>query len=250
VREQVKVGADFIKVTATGGGLLPGNSIVYRQFDGPALTAIVHQAAELGRHVAVHTLSTEGVRDVIEARPRTVEHLTFYTDASETVDYQGSLVDQLVELGIWGSQVIIGWHRRAHGSLGVLRGDLDQSFLLKLEDRISVLQDMHTRGLCMLAGSDAGMPRTTFDNFGLILDLSVRHIGMTALEAIRAATSDAAAAFDLSDRGSIRAGLLADLTVLHGDPRLDTKAFYHPALTMIGGRIVWEDGDRVRHTYS
>jgi imidazolonepropionase-like amidohydrolase len=243
VREQVKAGADFIKVTGTGGGLLPGNSIIYRQFDGEALTAIVREAAELGVHVGVHTLSPQGVRDVIQARPRTVEHLTFYVDTHETVEYDGALIDQLVELEIWGSQLIIGWHRRAYGARGVLCEDLGDLMYAKLEERITVLQDMHTRGLRTLAGSDAGMPLTYFDNFGLILDLSVRNIGMTPLEAIRSATSDAALAFGLSDRGRIQPGLLADLAVLDGDPRIRSEVFYDVALTMLGGRVVW---NRVR----
>jgi imidazolonepropionase-like amidohydrolase len=242
VREQVQEGADFIKVTATGGGLLPGNSIVYRQFDAPALAMIVNHANDLGRHVAVHALSTQSVEDVIHARPRTVEHLTFYTDDQETVAYEGHLIDQLVDLDIWGSQVIIGWHRRAHGAYGSLRAELDPAFLHKLEARIQVLQDIHPRGLRILAGSDAGMPRTTFDNFGLILDLSVRHIGMSPLTAICSATGNAARAFDLTDRGYLRPGLLADLAVLTGDPRHDPRAFYRAGLTMIGGRVVWNDG--------
>lgn len=250
VREQVQAGADFIKVTATGGGLLPGNSIVYRQFDGPALAAIVNEAAALGCHVAVHALSTQSVKDVIHARPRTVEHLTFYTDEQETVDYDKTLIDRLVELDIWGSQVIIGWHRRAHGAQGVLRDDLAPAFVRKLEARIGVLQDIHSRGLSILAGSDAGMPRTTFDNFGLILDLSVRHIGMSPITALAAATGDAARAFDLTDRGYLRPGFLADLTVLRGDPRLDTRAFYRAGFTMIGGRVVWQNDIATQKTYS
>jgi imidazolonepropionase-like amidohydrolase len=214
VREQVKVGADFIKVTGTGGGLLPGNSVIYRQFDGAALTTIVREAAELGVHVGVHSLSPQGVRDVIRARPRTVE----------------------------GSQLIIGWHRRAYGPRGVLCEDLGDVMRAKLEERISVLQDMHARGLRILSGSDAGMPLTFFDNFGLILDLSVRNMGMTAMEAIHSATSEAATAFGLVDRGRIQPGLLADLAVLDGDPRANPEVFYDVALTLLGGRVIWNRG--------
>ena len=94
----------------------------------------------------------------------------------------------------------------------------------------------------MLAGSDAGMPLTYFDNFGLILDLSVRNIGMTPLEAIRSATSDAAMAFGLGDRGRVQPGLLADLAVLDGDPRTNPEVFYEVALTLLGGRVVWNRG--------
>lgn len=243
VREQVAAGADFIKVTGTGGGLVPGNSIVYRQFDGAALKRIVDEAAQLDRYVAVHSLSVENLHDVLYARPRTVEHLTFWQDSAETVAYDPRVVDALAEAGIWGSQVIIGWHRRAHGPLGIRRADLDAATAAKVDERIPVLHDMHARGLKLLTGSDAGMPLTTFDNFGLILDLSVRHIGMTPAEALQMATVEAAEALGLSDRGVIAPGKMADLAVLSGNPFQETTAFYGALLTLIGGQVVWQRGE-------
>ena len=242
VREQVAAGANFIKVTGTGGGLVPGNSVVYRQFDGVALKRIVDEAAQLDRYVAVHSLSVENLHDVLYARPRTVEHLTFWSDAQETVAYDPHLVDQLAAAGIWGSQVIIGWHRRAHGAIGIQRADLDPVTAAKVTARQPILRDMHARGLKLLTGSDAGMPLTPFDNFGLILDLSVRHIGMTPAEALQRATVDAAIALGLPQQGTLVPGKLADLAVLAGNPFENTEAFYGAQLTMIGGQIVWQTG--------
>ena len=61
---------------------------------------------------------------------------------------------------------------------------MEPATLQRLENRIKVLQDMRSRGLQFIAGSDAGMPRTWFDNLGLILDLSVRHIGMSPAQSL------------------------------------------------------------------
>lgn len=239
VREQVRDGADFIKITATGGGLVPGNPIHYVEFDAEELGLVVEEAARLGVHVAAHTLSTESVAHVVQARPRTAEHLTFYTDQSETVDYDAALVDQLVERGIFASQVVIGWHRRAHGPLGVLRADLEPEMARKVEERAGVLNRMYRQGVRFVTGSDAGMPRTQFDNFGLILDLTVRHIGLSVVETLHAATSVAAEALGLADRGTLAPGQLADLAVFDGDPSADLQSFYRCQLTMIGGEVVW-----------
>ena len=192
--------------------------------------------------MAVHSLSTAGIAEVVEARPRTVEHLTFHKNSDEAIDYDGAMVDRLVERGIRACQVIVGWHRRAHGAMGRLRDDLEPATLQQLEDRIAVLQDMRGRGLQFIAGSDAGMPRTWFDNFGLILDLSVRHIGMSPAEAILSATSEAAHTLGLDDRGVLAAGRLADVSVLRGNPFVDTGAFYGSMLTMVGGRVLWNAG--------
>ena len=239
VREQVRAGADFIKVTNTGGGLVPGNGTAYLQFDREALRLIIDEAGRLGVHVAVHSLSTAGIAEVVEARPRTVEHLTFHKSSDGDIEYDGAMVDRLVERGIPGCQVIVGWHRRAHGAMGRLRDDLEPATLQQLEDRIKVLQDMRGRGLRFIAGSDAGMPRTWFDNFGLILDLSVRHIGMSPAESILSATRDAAHTFGLDDRGVLAPGRLADVCVLRGNPFVDTGAFYGSVLTMVGGKVLW-----------
>ena len=241
VREQVRAGADFIKVTNTGGGLVRGNGTAFLQFDRKALRLIIDEAAQLGVHVAVHSLSTEGIAEVVEARPRTVEHLTFHKNSDEEIRYDGALVDRLVEGGIPGCQVIVGWHRRAHGPLGRLREDLEPATLARLEDRIKLLQDMRSRGLRFIAGSDAGMPRTWFDNFGLILDLSVRHIGMSPAEALLSATREAARAFGLADRGVLAPDHLADISVLRGNPFVDPGAFYGSALTMVGGQALWNE---------
>ena len=83
----MRAGADFIKVTNTGGGLVPGNGTAYLQFDRKALRLIIDEAAKLGVHVAVHSLSTAGIAEVVEARPRTVEHLTFHKSSDEEVEY-------------------------------------------------------------------------------------------------------------------------------------------------------------------
>ena len=240
VREQVRAGADFIKVTNTGGGLVPGNGTA-------SSSSIVKPSASSSRrpatwvvHVAVHSLSTAGIAEVVEARPRTVEHLTFHKNSDGDIEYDGVMVDRLVERGIPGCQVIVGWHRRAHGAMGRLRDDLEPAALEQLEGRIKILQDMRGRGLQFIAGSDAGMPRTWFDNFGLILDLSVRHIGMSPAESILSATSDAARSFGLDDRGVLAPGRLADVSVLRGNPFVDSSAFYGAALTMVGGKVLWK----------
>ena len=60
---------------------MPGNGTAYLQFDRKALRLIIDEATQLGVHVAVHSLSTDGIAEVVEARPRTVEHLTFHKNS-------------------------------------------------------------------------------------------------------------------------------------------------------------------------
>ena len=69
----------------------------------------------------------------------------------------------------------------------------------------------------------------------------MRDYGMPALEVLAAATSVNARAFRIDDRvGSIRAGLLADLVAVQGDPSADIRALREVRLVMKGGKLVSE----------
>jgi imidazolonepropionase-like amidohydrolase len=74
------------------------------------------------------------------------------------------------------------------------------------------------------------------------MELLVHEYGFTPVEVLRQATSGNAAIFHLADRGSVRAGLLADLVGVDGDPSQDIAAVRRVQLVMKGGTIVREPG--------
>jgi imidazolonepropionase-like amidohydrolase len=87
----------------------------------------------------------------------------------------------------------------------------------------------------IVAGTDAPGPGTTY---GASLHWELQHLvaaGMSPAEALAAATSVAARAFRLNDRGRIRAGYRADLLLVEGDPTRDIRATRH----IVG---VWKKG--------
>jgi len=67
---------------------------------------------------------------------------------------------------------------------------------------------------------------------------AMQHAGMPAAQVMIAATSGNASIFHLTDRGSIRPGLLADLVAVDGDPTRDVSAVEHVRLVMKGSQIV------------
>src|SRR4051794_34984914 len=77
VRRQVKAGADFIKVMATGGGITPNTNPREAQFNRGELVALVEDAARLGKLVAAHCHGTPGIYNAIAANVRTIEHCSF-----------------------------------------------------------------------------------------------------------------------------------------------------------------------------
>jgi len=79
VRAQVKAGADFIKVMATGGALTPSTNPVAPQYDEAQLQALVDDARRLGRRVSAHCHGTTGVLYAARAGVTTIEHCSFQT---------------------------------------------------------------------------------------------------------------------------------------------------------------------------
>ena len=75
--DEVRRGADFVKVMASGGALTPGSDPRRCQFEAPALTHLVARAHALGRRVAAHAHATASIRASLAAGVDTIEHATF-----------------------------------------------------------------------------------------------------------------------------------------------------------------------------
>jgi len=86
--------------------------------------------------------------------------------------------------------------------------------------------------------SDAGIPRTRFEEFPKSLEVAVKKMGLTPLEAIRAATDTAARMLGLSDLGALDAGKYADLIAVEGNPLEDITALQRVHMVMLGGKVV------------
>ena len=91
-------------------------------------------------------------------------------------------------------------------------------------------------GVTFAMGGDSGV--FAHGENALEMELLVREYGFAPTEVLRQATSGNAAVFRLNDRGSIRAGLLADLVAIGGDPTKDIAALREVRLVMKGGTVV------------
>ncbi|KON30097.1 hypothetical protein AC482_04820, partial [miscellaneous Crenarchaeota group-15 archaeon DG-45] len=79
-REQLKEGADWVKVCSSGGVMSPSDPVDTSQFTIHELRAAVEEAAAVGRAVASHAHGTTGIRNAVEAGVRTIEHGTIMDD--------------------------------------------------------------------------------------------------------------------------------------------------------------------------
>ena len=221
-REQIGKGADIVKVYADyrWGSGEPSRPT----FSQEELNAIVQTARSAGRPTVAHATTPEGMRRATEAGVETIEHGDDGTpEVFRLMKQKGVALCPTVAAGDAISRYR-GWKK------GV---DPDPPRIAAKRASIKAARDA---GVKFVMGGDSGV--FAHGENALEMELLVREHGFTPLEVLRQATSGNAAIFHLPDRGSIRAGLLADLVSVAGDPTKDVAALREVRLVMKGGAIV------------
>jgi len=209
VREQLKAGADWIKLMATGGVMTPRSQPGATQLTEEELRAGVEEARKAGRRTAVHAQGETGTLNSLRAGVDTIEHGVFLTqEAVEMMKARGrALVPTLS-----APHNILG-----HADQGVPREAVEKTRRV-VKIHLASLELAREAGVLIGAGTDAGTP---FNRHGRNLAEIVRlaENGFGALEALKSATHDAARVLGLEDRiGLLAPGYEADLVALAGDP--------------------------------
>jgi imidazolonepropionase-like amidohydrolase len=235
VRSQVKAGADFIKIFATGGGSTPGTNVYAAQFSEAEMCAITDEARRLGRHTAAHVHGTPGVYTSIAARVTTIEHCSFLTPSG--AQYEPEQGKRIADAGIYVCPTIF----QGRGKL------LEQSqeplpwaaqHLAQRQERFALVRRLVDDGVQLVSGSDAGVSYNEFTDYPGDLILSVEGMDLSPLYVLKSATSVAALALGRSDLGVIAPGKAADLLAVQGNPLQDIRALQRPRLVISRGYVV------------
>ena len=219
VREQIGRGADLIKV--------------YADWDHPTLTlaelqAIVEEAHKAGRKVAAHASTREGIRNAVAAGVDSVEHGT-QADRETLESMKAKGVFLLPTLSVADA-----WAAKAPENAASPRL---QAYMEGARRTVAMARSM---GVKIVNGSDPSSIDRHGRNAEELVAMTKR--GLSAIEAIRAATTSAADLLGMSDDvGAVEAGKYADLIAVDGNPLDDITALLHVKFVMKGGRIIKND---------
>jgi imidazolonepropionase-like amidohydrolase len=227
VRENDKFGVDLIKIMASGGVLSKGDQPGAEQFTLEEMQAIVDEAHRAGRKVAAHAHGTQAIDDAIRAGVDSVEHASLIDDAG--IALAKSRGTYLV-FDIYNDDYIL--------SRGAAAGMLPES--IEKEKKLGRLQResfrrAHQAGAPIAFGTDAGVyPHG--DNAKQFATMVAW--GMTPIEAIRAATLEAAKLMGWSGKvGDVAPGAYADVIAVPGDPLADIRTLQQVRFVMQGGSV-------------
>ncbi len=233
VREQRKYGAEVIKICATGGVFSRNTEPGQQQLSEEEMRAIADEAHQWGLKVAAHAHGAAGIKAAIRAGIDTIEHASL-------VDDEGIRLAVARKQPVWFSMDIFNTdYTQSDGKKnGVLEANLKKDRDIALLQRQN-FRRAHAAGVKMVFGSDAGvMPHgTAGGQFATMVQW-----GMTPMQAIQAATTEAAQALGRTqDVGAIAVGRYADIVAVDGDPLADIRELADVDVVIKGGTQVGDD---------
>ncbi|PKP81402.1 MAG: amidohydrolase family protein [Alphaproteobacteria bacterium HGW-Alphaproteobacteria-18] len=230
VRLQVARGADVIKLATTGGvNSRIGAGLGKQMFEDEA-DAIVATAKLFGKKVAAHAHGADGIRIALEAGVDSIEH--------------GTILDpETIEAFVASGAYYVPTLSTVNGYIERIAANPDAyepDVRAKIDWRIGItgksLEVLHPKGVPIAFGTDAGVSKhgRNADEFELLV-----RFGLTPMEAIQAATVNAADLLGVADiAGTLEPGKSADIIAVKGDPLADIKALKSVSFVMARGEVV------------
>lgn len=228
VRQRYQDGADWIKITATGGVLSVAASGQNPQFTMEELESIIQTANDYGLRVAAHAHGTEGMKRAVLAGVASIEHGTYMTDEiMELMKERGTYYVPTIVAGNWVAE----------------KAKIDGFFPELVRPKAATIGPLildtfaraYAAGVPIVFGTDTGVSAhgDNAQEFGLMVSA-----GMPEMEAIKSATTVAADFLGISNtHGSLTVGKQADIIAVPGDPLEDISLMERVNFVMKGGTV-------------
>jgi imidazolonepropionase-like amidohydrolase len=231
VRENIKYGADLIKICATGGVLSKGDDPQASQYTLEELKAIVADAHRLGRKVAAHAHGAQGILWATQAGVDSIEHGSYMNEED---------IAALKSHGTYfvPTAYLVDWIQA--------NGHLPPFYYQKMLDVSAVAKSNAKRAIAahvkIALGTDAAVYPHGMNAHEL--QVYVEQFGMSPLAAIQTGTLNAADLMGWSEKvGTLEAAKWADMIAVKGDPLRDIKLLQHVSFVMKAGVVYKQEAD-------
>ena len=234
VREEIKQGAEIIKMFVTGGHgtVAPSEQI---EMTREEITAGIEAAHQRGALVRGHIANREAIHMALDAGIDVIDH----GDGLDAL-----AIERMVELGTFlvPSQLFPSRFAEMMGAGGL---GFTAAMATDIEQALAILPKANEAGVKLLCGDDYGAISLPHGRYADELEFYVKEAGIPPLDVIRWATRNGAELMGRShELGSVQVGYLADLVVVDGDPLADITLLQDQArlLAVLKGGTLVRDG--------
>jgi len=216
VREQVKNGADVIKMGVTGAVLVESGVPGTTHFNEDEVCALVEEARKFGKRVAAHAHGIDGIRKAVQAGINTLEHGTYLFQDPSVITY-------MAERGIFLVPTLkVGWDIIHAKDSHIPEWIIEKNKATQGEAATS-LKMAYEAGVPIAMGSDVGTPLNYHGENALEV-YWMQQAGMSAMDALSSASGSAARALGWDSwLGTLESGKVADLIVHEKNPLEDLR---------------------------
>lgn len=211
VRTALKIGADNIKVMATGGVMSAGDNIDDTALTPAEMKVAVEEAHHKGKKVAAHAQGNSGIQNALDAGVDSIEHGIYVNEKQ---------AEYMVKNNVYLVPTL-----NAAASISKYGRDKLPSYMIRKNDQVKSdffknVSMAFKKGVKVIVGTDAGTPFNSFKTGTWEeMQLLVNEIGATPAQALLSATQYAADLLGISDNyGTLETGKFADFLVLNQDP--------------------------------
>ncbi len=229
VRQRYKDGADFIKITATGGVLSLAKSGQNPQFTDEEVKAVIDTARDYGMHVAAHAHGKEGMLRAVNAGITTIEHGTYMDkEVMQAMKKHGTY---------YVPTIIAGKFVEAKAKIDGFFPEIVRPKAAAVGPQIQkTFEQAYIAGVKIAFGTDSGVSPhgENAKEFEYMVE-----VGMPELEAIQSATIITAELLDVEDQlGAIESGMLADIIAVKSNPLVDITTLQNVSFVMKDGQVI------------
>lgn len=228
-REQLKRGADFVKIIATGGVMSPGDNEHETQLDEDEMASAIAEAHKAGKKTAAHAHGAEGIKNAIRAGIDSIEHGSY-------------LDDEGIQLMLENNTALVPTLSVDHFLFKYGKDDVPKFAIEKAkrarESQVKSFLKAWNAGVMIGIGTDAGTPYNP--HYGTYRELiSMVELGLKEIDVLSAGTINSAKIAGVDDeQGSLEEGKLANFIVLKNNPMDDINSLKNVVKVYLRGNLV------------